>query len=188
VLTTRDPGGTALGDIVRKLLLQEQDGGMDAISELLLFAAARREIVSRYILPALARGQWVLCDRFYDAAYAYQGGGRGVGLDTLRAVEIMVQQDLKPDLTILLDLPAAIRKSRTQLRSTYDRFEAEGVDFFRRVRSAYLDRAASEPNRIHIINAAQPLLAVRKEITKIIENHIIAAPIITATNVANISS
>lgn len=152
---TREPGGTALAEEIRHLLLSPRDEPVAATTELLLMFAARSQHLTQVIRPALAAGQWVLCDRFTDATYAYQGGGRGMDQHQIAVLEEMVQQQLRPQLTLLLDLPVELGLQRARARSTPDRFEAEKLHFFERVRSTYLARAAAEPERFVIIDAAR---------------------------------
>lgn len=159
VVVTREPGGTPLGERIRELLLH--GGEIDADSELLLVFAARAEHLARVIRPQLARGAWVLCDRFTDASYAYQGGGRGLPEARIRLLEDWVQQGLTPDRTLLLDVPVAEGLARAGARSAPDRFEREQQAFFERVRASYLARAAREPGRFRVIDAGQPLPAVQ---------------------------
>lgn len=168
VLCTREPGGTALGEEIRALLLGHRAEGMDAISELLLLFAARAEHLARRIHPALARGEWVLCDRFTDATYAYQGGGRGLDCAPIRALETLVQGGLRPHLTLLLDLPVALGLARAGQRSRPDRFEQEATAFFQRVRMGYREIAAAEPQRVRVIDASRPLPEVQGEIARIL--------------------
>jgi dTMP kinase len=156
LLVTREPGGTPLGEDLRELLLGHRHDGMSSDAELLLMFAARAEHLRRRIEPALASGCWVLCDRFTDATYAYQGGGRELGFDRIAALETWVQGGLRPDLTLLLDLPVALGLERAGRRSAPDRFEREQRPFFERVRSAYLAIAHRDPDRVKVVNAAQP--------------------------------
>ncbi|HEB95067.1 MAG TPA: dTMP kinase [Sedimenticola thiotaurini] len=168
VLFTREPGGTPLGEEIRGLLLGHRDDGMSADAELLLMFAARAEHIARRIAPALAAGTWVLCDRFTDASYAYQGGGRGIGPERIRTLERLVQGGLRPDLTLLLDLPVEQGLERAGARSAPDRFESEQRDFFERVRAAYLAIAAREPERVRVIDASRPLPQVQADIARVI--------------------
>lgn len=164
VVVTREPGGTSLGEEIRALLLGHRDGGMTLAAETLLMFAARAEHLEQVIRPALAAGYWVLCDRFTDATYAYQGGGRGLSLKRIAVLEEWVQGTLRPDLTLLLDLPVATGLARAGKRSMADRFEREDVDFFERVRAMYLERAAHEPDRYRVVDASQSVKAVRAEV------------------------
>jgi dTMP kinase len=175
VLRTREPGGTPLGEEIRALLLAHRDGGMDETTELLLMFAARAEHSARRIRPALAQGDWVLCDRFTDATYAYQGGGRGIPRTRIEALEQMVHPGLKPDLTLLLDLPVDAGLARAGRRSAPDRFEGERRDFFERVRRNYLDAAARHPQRIRLIDAEQPLTRVQAQIRQVLNEFIEAS-------------
>lgn len=166
VRVTREPGGTPLGEQLRTLVLNE---GMDLRTETLLVFAARQEHLVRQIHPALEDGEWVLSDRFTDATYAYQGGGRGLDEAVLKDLEDWVQGDFQPDVTLYFDLPTEVARARLAgMQSTLDRFEREGVGFFERVRSAYLDRARRHSNRIHVIDAARTLAEVKKEVEDIL--------------------
>lgn len=169
VLVTREPGGTPLGERLRELLLHEA-GDMSAETETLLVFAARAEHLARVIRPALAAGTTVVCDRFTDATYAYQGGGRGLGIERIAALERWVQQDLRPDLTILLDLPVAQGLARAGNRGAPDRFEREQVAFFERVRAAYLAAAAREPARVRVVDATLDAAEVTRRIVAILED------------------
>ncbi|MGN6192845.1 MAG: dTMP kinase [Rhodanobacteraceae bacterium] len=160
VLHTREPGGTPVGEAVRALVLDPAHRDMAVETELLLMFAARAQLVSEVLQPALAAGRWVLCDRFTDASYAYQGGGRGVDAARIAELERIATGGLKPDLTLLLDLPVAHGRARASQRGDADRIEAERDDFFERVRSAYRARAQAEPRRFRIIDASQPADAV----------------------------
>ena len=161
---TREPGGTALAEKIRQLLLAHGDEVMSASTELLLIFAARAQHLHQVIEPALAAGQWVLCDRFTDATYAYQGGGRGLNREHIATLEQLVQGDLRPDLTVLLDAPVATGRERAQNRSQPDRFEVEQIAFFERVRDTYLQRARSEPERFLMVDAAQSLPQVQADL------------------------
>jgi len=153
VLETREPGGTALGEMLRGILLQRT---MSPLTETLLMFAARVEHVDEVIVPALGTGHWVLCDRFTDATYAYQAGGRGIAPEWIASLEAWVHPTLQPDLTVVVDLdPVQAAARRAQARAP-DRFEAEDVAFFQRVREAYLARARAEPRRFLVIDGAQP--------------------------------
>ena len=168
VVLTREPGGTALGEEIRALLLGHRHDGMTPATETLLMFAARAEHLKRVIRPALAAGCWVLCDRFTDATYAYQGGGRGVSPERIAVLEDWVQGELRPDLTLLFDLPVAAGLERAGRRGAADRFEREKADFFERVRAAYLERAWRDPDRHRIVNAARPVETVRTEVESIL--------------------
>ena len=168
VVLTREPGGTPLGEVIRGLLLDPHYTGMDPVCELQLMFAARAEHLARVIRPALAEDQWVLCDRFTDATYAYQGGGRGIDATIIARLEQLVQGDFRPDLTLLLDVPVEVGLARASDRSDPDRFEQEQVAFFERVRQAYLDMAAAQPHRYRVIDAAQSLENVRQQLTAVL--------------------
>ena len=172
VLITREPGGTALGEALRELLLGHRHDGMGEDTELLLMFAARAEHLHAKIEPALARGEWVLCDRFTDATYAYQGYGRGIEFSRIALLERWVQGDRRPDLTLLLDLPIEQGLERAGKRSAPDRFERQTLDFFENVRQGYLEMAASEPARYRVINAAQPLDKVSEQIITVIDSYL----------------
>lgn len=167
VVVTREPGGTPLGEEIRKVLLHGQDA-MSVDTELLLMFAARAEHLERVIRPALARGACVICDRFTDATYAYQGGGRGVPDSRIRLLEDWVQRGLRPDLTLLLDIPVVEGLERAGSRGLPDRFEREHRDFFERVRQRYLLAAAREPERIRVIDAAQPIARVQAQLRAVL--------------------
>ncbi|MCL4471215.1 MAG: dTMP kinase [Gammaproteobacteria bacterium] len=165
VLVTREPGGTPLGEMLRELLLHQS---MHLETEALLMFAARREHLDKVILPALQAGNWVISDRFTDASFAYQGGGRGLDEGKLRILEKWVQQDLQPDLTLLFDVPVEISRQRLSSNSSLDRFEQEKQDFFQRVREAYLRRAAQFPDRVRVIDGRQSVDAIQTELEVII--------------------
>ena len=156
VLYTREPGGTPVGEAVRALVLDPAQRGLAAETELLLMFAARAQLVREVLRPALECGRWVLCDRFTDASYAYQGGGRGVDAARIAELENIATGGLKPDLTLLLDLSVAHGRARANQRGGADRIEAERDDFFERVRAVYRDRAQAEPVRFRVIDAALP--------------------------------
>ena len=164
VQLTREPGGTPLAERIRELLLAPSNETMAVDTELLLVFAARAQHIAEVIRPALARGAVVLCDRFTDATYAYQGGGRGLPVERIAQLESFVQGDLRPDLTLVFDLPVEIGLSRAAARGRLDRFEQEGRAFFEAVRSTYLDRARAEPARYRIVDAAQPLAEVQRSL------------------------
>lgn len=168
VALTREPGGTGLGEEIRALLLGHRNDGMALATETLLMFAARAEHLQRVIRPALAAGHWVLCDRFTDATYAYQGGGRGMPPAHIAILEQWVQNDLRPDLTLLLDVPVEIGLQRANRRSAADRFEREDQTFFERVRTAYLQRARQYPDRYRIVDARSSLEQVRSEIEQML--------------------
>ncbi len=166
VVSTREPGGTVLGEKLRELLLHE---AMHLETEALLMFAARREHLACVIEPALARGDWVVCDRFSDASYAYQGGGRGLDKQKILALEAWVHPHLQPDLSFLFDLPPEIAVGRmSQQKRRLDRFEQEQADFHVRVRQAYLERASASLGRICLIDARQTLDAIKKQVEKIV--------------------
>jgi len=168
-IETREPGGTPLGEALREMLLGENFKGMSDDTELLLMFAARAEHVAKVIKPALDAGKWVLCDRFTDATYAYQGGGRQLDVARIEGLENWVLGDLRPDLTILLDAPIEIGRARAGKRSEPDRFEQERDAFFNRVRSTYLARAKAEPDRIKVVDASVDLPAVQQQIKLLID-------------------
>lgn len=152
---TREPGGTDLGEGVRELVLSQQHGDICAESELLMMFAARAQLVRDILHPALAAGRCVVCDRFADASYAYQGGGRGQPVERIAALEAWAVGDLKPDLTLLLDLPVAAGRQRIAGRAASDRIESEADPFFERVRAAYRARATAEPQRFRVLDATR---------------------------------
>lgn len=166
VLVTREPGGTPLGESLRALLLSEP---MHIDTEALLMFAARREHIAQVIAPALARGDWVLSDRFTDASFAYQCGGRGIAEVRLQILEEWVQQGLQPDLTILFDVDVAIAHQRVRTHSDPDRFEQEQLDFFERVRAMYLHRAAQYPARIRVVRTDRTIEAIRNELAAMLK-------------------
>jgi len=165
VISTREPGGTLLGEQLRTLLLNE---AMHPETETLLMFAARREHISQIIEPALARGAWVLSDRFTDATYAYQSGGRGVLANKVIELEAWVQGDLQPDLTLLFDVPVEVSVVRLASARAPDKFERESAEFFTKIRNAYLDRANKNPNRFCMINSNQALDDVKIEVKNVI--------------------
>ena len=164
VVLTREPGGTPLAERIRELLLTPSEDAMCADTELLLVFAARAQHLAEVIRPALARGAVVLCDRFTDATYAYQGGGRGLSHARIAALEAFVQGDLRPDLTLVFDLPIEVGMARASARGRLDRFEQEGRTFFDAVRSTYLQRAEAAPQRYRLIDAAQTLEQVQRQL------------------------
>jgi dTMP kinase len=171
---TREPGGTPLAEDIRALVLAPRTEAVPGSAELLLMFAARAVHVANLIEPTLAAGEDVVCDRFTDATYAYQGGGRGVPVANVAALEALTHGGLQPDLTLLLDAPPALALQRAKRRSAADRFEAETLAFFERVRSAYLARAAAEPARFVVINAAQPLEAVSAAVANAVQAAVVA--------------
>ena len=168
VVVTREPGGTPLGEAIRGLLLDPQYTGMSPDCELQLMFAARAEHLARVILPAMTAGQWVLCDRFTDATWAYQGGGRGLDTGKIARLEELVQGDFRPDLTLLLDVPVELGLERAGKRGKLDRFEQETVEFFERVRQAYLEMARTQAERYRVIDASQPLEMVQQQLQAIL--------------------
>ncbi|MFV3381781.1 MULTISPECIES: dTMP kinase [Pseudomonas] len=168
VVMTREPGGTPLAERIRELLLAPSDETMAVDTELLLMFAARAQHLAQVILPALDRGAVVLCDRFTDATYAYQGGGRGLSQARIATLETFVQGSLRPDLTLVFDLPVEVGLARAAARGRLDRFEQEGQDFFEAVRQAYLQRAQGDPQRYSVLDAAQPLEAVQRAINALL--------------------
>lgn len=161
---TREPGGTPLGEELRNLLLGHRHDGMADDTELLLMFAARAEHLARVIRPALTAGHWVLCDRFTDATFAYQGGGRGIPREHIAVLEQWVQGALRPDLTLLLDVPVELGLQRAGQRSDPDRFERQKVSFFNAVRDAYLAIASAEPARVKVVDASRPVDEVQRQI------------------------
>lgn len=175
-VVTREPGGTSLGEALRGLLLSHSDDNMSADAEMLMMFAARAEHLAKVIRPALAENRTVLCDRFTEATYAYQGGGRLLDVKKISDLETWVQGDLRPDLTILLDAPVEIGRARAGKRSAPDRIEKEKDDFFQRVREAYIELANNNPNRICLIDASVALVDVQKQIReKLIDYNILAS-------------
>jgi dTMP kinase len=170
VVVTREPGGTPLGEAIRGLLLDPQYTGMDSTCELQLMFAARAEHLARVIRPALEKGQWVLCDRFTDATYAYQGGGRGIDTGIIARLETLVQGDFRPDITLLLDVPVEVGLARASKRGDLDRFEQEKVEFFERVRQSYLDMARQSAARYRVIDASQPLEQVQQQLEVVLQS------------------
>lgn len=164
LVVTREPGGTEVAEKIRQLLLTPSDEPICELSELLLVFAARAQHVEQLIKPALESGVWVLCDRFIDATYAYQGGGRAMDLNVIAALEQMVLCDIKADMTLLLDLPVEVGMARARARAELDRFEQEQLSFFESVRAAYLARAEADPNRVAVIDAAPALGQVQQQI------------------------
>jgi len=164
VVSTREPGGTPLGEKLRELLLHER---MHVETETLLMFAARREHIAEVIEPALARGAWVVSDRFTDASFAYQCGGRGVLCEKVEALEAWVHPDLQPDLTLLFDVPVEISVARLAAARTPDKFERESAEFFRRIRNGYLARAEAQPQRFRLIDGNRPMDTVKKEVLDI---------------------
>lgn len=168
VLLTREPGGTVLGEEIRDLLLDHRHEGMAADAELLLMFAARAEHLARVIRPALSAGRWVLCDRFTDATFAYQGGGRGIAHDRVEVLAQWTHADVTPSLTLLFDMPVEAGLARAGRRAAADRFEREEIAFFERVRATYLERARRDAGRFRIIDATRPVAEVQARIREII--------------------
>lgn len=167
LLVTREPGGTALAEDIRRLLLDINEEPLSHVSELLLMFAARAQHIDQLIEPALAAGQWVLCDRFTDATYAYQSGGRQIDTKLIQQLEQMVQGDLRPDYTILLDAPVEVGMARARGRGDLDRFEREELAFFQRVRSTYLQLAQESSGRYRVIDASLSLAEVQAQLHKV---------------------
>ena len=164
VLQTREPGGTPLAEAIRRDLLSVDEEAPVGMAELLLVFAARAQHLAKVIEPALEQGQWVLCDRFTDATYAYQGAGRGLSAELIGKLETLVQGDRHPDTVILLDMPPQIGLARARARGALDRFEQEEQAFFERVRQGYLERAAAFPDRYVVVDAAQELSEVQRSL------------------------
>ncbi|MGE0372665.1 MAG: dTMP kinase [Gammaproteobacteria bacterium] len=177
VIVTREPGGTPLGEEIRELLLDHRHDGMSADTELLLMFAARAEHIARVIKPALAAGAWVLCDRFTDATFAYQGGGRGLGFGRVAALADWVHRGLSPDLTLLFDLPAGVGLQRAGRRNVSDRFEKEKLEFFERVRGTYLQLAEREPQRFRVVAAEPPLDQVQDHLRQVMMSWLATRPL-----------
>jgi dTMP kinase len=169
VVTTREPGGTPFGEQIRTWILDGDHGQLSAEVETLLMFAARAQHLEHVIRPALAAGRWVVCDRFTDATFAYQGGGRNANWDLLRALRSEIQRGIEPDLTLLLDAPLDVGRARIASRAP-DHFEREQRPFFERVRAAYLRLASEEPTRVQIVDAAQPLPEVQRQIAAALQD------------------
>jgi dTMP kinase len=170
VILTREPGGTGVGEKIRTLLLSNSTGKMHADTELMLMFAARNEHIQNKIMPALKQGDWVLSDRFTDASYAYQGGGRGLDVERIAQLEQWVLQDFIPDMTLLLDVPVEIGMSRVESRGKKDRIELEATDFFNRVRQAYIDRSEQFPERIKLIDSSQTVEHTKQQIKVVLDS------------------
>ena len=168
VVLTREPGGTPLGEAVRGLLLDPEYTGMDPVCELQLMFAARAEHLAKVVWPELDKGRWVLCDRFTDATYAYQGGGRGIDTGIIARLEELVQGDFRPDLTLLLDVSVEVGLARAGKRGALDRFEQEQVEFFERVRGAYLGMVKQYGERYRVIDASLPLEQVQQQLSGVL--------------------
>lgn len=171
-VSTREPGGTPFAEAIRKLVLTPHQEIVCSDTELLLFFAGRAQHIAAVIMPSLNEGKWVICDRFTDASYAYQCGGRGIPKERIAFLEQWVQGDLRPDLTFLFDAPVNIALSRITKRGKPDRIEAEKKRFFTKVRNCYLELAKEHPNRFRIINAARPLSIVKQELKNILDQAI----------------
>jgi dTMP kinase len=169
LVVTREPGGTPLSEEIREILLQPREEGMAGNTELLLMFAARAEHLAQKILPALDAGQWVLCDRFTDATYAYQGGGRGLDKSLILDLENLIQGDHRPDMTIYLDLPVETGLKRARERGELDRFERENLQFFENVRQAYLDRSRQLSNIYRVIDAGQTIDEVEHQVKQALD-------------------
>lgn len=167
---SREPGGTPLGEQLREMLLNSQDNSIGDQAELLMIFAARAQHIEDVIEPNLESGKWVLCDRFTDATYAYQGGGRGMNFNDIAVLENHVQRSLRPDLTLLLDIPVEIGESRAGQRSVPDRFEVQAQTFKQKVRDCYLDRAQAEPERIKIIDSSLSMALVKSQVENVLEH------------------
>ncbi|MGB1950199.1 MAG: dTMP kinase [Marinobacter sp.] len=174
-VVTREPGGTPMAEAIRELLLTPRDEPVNDITELLLMFAARAQHLHTRILPELNAGRWVLCDRFTDATFAYQGGGRGVPEERIALLEQLVQGELRPDRVVLLDAPVETGMTRARHRGELDRFEQEAVDFFQRIRATYLRRAYADPARYQIVDAARDLEVVTAEVAEHIKALVTAA-------------
>ena len=166
---TREPGGTPLAEKIRELLLVVHEEPMSELTELLLVFAARAQHLDKVIEPALATGKWVVCDRFTDATFAYQGAGRGLSVETIDQLQSRVQGELRPDLTLILDLDPEIGLERASNRGELDRFEREQQSFFRNARQGYLDIAQAEPQRCKVIDASKPLEEVKQNLLAALE-------------------
>jgi dTMP kinase len=166
---TREPGGTPLAEQIRELLLAPREEVVCSTAELLLMFAGRAQHLHQVIEPVLTEGAWILCDRFTDATYAYQGAGRNMRTDLIAELEVLVQGSLRPDLTLILDIPVELGLKRASERSEPDRFEREQVEFFERVRQGYLAIAATDPDRCVVIDASLPLEAVQRQISVALE-------------------
>ena len=176
-LVTREPGGTPMAEDIRQLLLQHRDETVDPYTELLLMFASRRQLVENVIRPALTAGKWVICDRFTDASFAYQGFGRGVDQDFITSLRGWVHGDLNPNMTLLFDLDVATGMARAGKRSNFDRIETETMSFFERVRQGYLTQAKTEPQRYRIVDAAQSITDVEHQL-----DHFLAPLLVASGN------
>lgn len=178
-LVTREPGGTPMAEDIRQLLLQHRDEVVDPYTELLLMFASRRQHVENVIRPALASGKWVICDRFTDASFAYQGFGRGLDKDFITSLKHFVHGDLNPAMTFLFDLDIEIGMARAGKRANFDRIETEAMSFFERVRQGYLIQARAEPDRYRIVDASQSIEAVQHQLD------LFLTPLLTLRGLAN---
>lgn len=176
-LVTREPGGTPMAEDIRQLLLQHRDETVDPYTELLLMFASRRQHVENVIRPALTAGKWVICDRFTDASFAYQGFGRGLDQDFITSLKRWVHGDLDPNMTLLFDLDVATGMARAGKRSNFDRIETETISFFERVRQGYLTQAKTEPHRYRIVDAAQSMTDVERQV-----DHFLAPLLVASGN------
>ena len=166
-VVTREPGGTFLAEKIRELLVKAHiEENLSDLSELLLIFASRAQHLEKLIKPTLAKGTWVICDRFTDATYAYQGGGRGLDQRKISLLEKLVQEDLRPDLTVILDLNPQVGLERAKQRGELDRFENEDMDFFKKVRATYLETAAADPKRCIVLDASLELSEVKSQLLK----------------------
>jgi len=172
IVVTREPGGTPMAEKIRELLLDKNNNSMADDTELLLMFAARAQHLNELIKPSLAQGKWIICDRFTDATYAYQGGGRGIDMQRIAELESWVQGNLRPDLTLLLDLPVEQGLARAGQRGELDRFEQEKASFFERVRQVYLERAEQFPQQYRIIDASKSIEEVRHQIFTALSNYV----------------
>ncbi len=172
VVITREPGGTEIGESLRDLLLGPRADPMTCDTELLLMFAARSEHLAKLIRPALDAGRWVLCDRFTDATYAYQGGGRGIPADRIAILEDWVQGGLRPDLTLVLDVPVSVGMERVHARGGHDRFEQEKTRFFERIRNTYLERAQNQPNRYRVVDASGTIEETKRLLRQVLEDYL----------------
>lgn len=168
--TSREPGGTALAEKIRALILDKHSEDVSDMTELLLVFAARAQHLQEKVLPVMASGQWLLCDRFTDATYAYQGGGRKMDKALIKQLEQLVQKNLRPDLTIILDAPIEVGRARAEARAELDRLESEAAAFHQRVREAYLERAEQQPEKYAVVNANQTLDLVQKDLAEILDS------------------
>ena len=170
VIVTREPGGTELGEQIRELLLSPRDDGMAVDTELLLMFAARAEHVEQVIKPAIQRGDWVISDRFVDATFAYQGGGRGISTERIKQISDWTLRDLQTDVTFLFDLPVELGQQRVISRKgDIDRFEQEKADFFQKIRDCYLQRSQQEPSRIKVIDASKSIIDIEMQLSSILD-------------------